>query len=89
MYKGYVSRSIAARHLVMPHVLHMHVLLYIVMPHIRYLHFCLHIGVRLEGRTTFIWSFGCGFACSTAMGCGRFKLSIGVTIVLYFLIVIK
>ena len=35
---------------------------------------CLHIAVSLKGRTTRIWSFGCGFDCATAMGCAGFRL---------------
>ena len=40
----------------------------------------LHIAVSLKGRTTRIWSFGCSFACTTAMGCAGFRLSFGTII---------
>ena len=82
MYEG------CARYLVMPHVRHVYVLQPLVRPHVR--HVCvlqplvrphvmharlgLHIAVSLKGRTTRIWSFGCGFACTTAMGCAGFRL---------------
>ena len=68
MHEGYVSHSVAAQ--------------YLVMPHVRHAHLGLHIGVRLEGSTTRIWSFGCGFACTTTMGCAQFKLSFGTIIIL-------
>ena len=86
MYEG------CARYLVMPHVRHVYVLQPLVRLHVR--HVCvlqplvrphimrarlgLHIAVSLKGRTTRIWSFGCGFACATAMGCARFRLSFGI-----------
>ena len=54
----------------------------LVMPHIRHAHLGLYIGLSLKGRTSYIWSFGCGFVCATAMGCSEFKLSFGTTIVL-------
>ena len=55
---------------------------YLLMPHVRYIHLGVHIEVRLEGKTTRIWSFGSGFICANAMGCVRFKLSFGMIIVL-------
>ena len=45
-------------------------------------HLSLHIVVSLKGRITCIWSFGCGFACATAMGCAGFRLLFGIIIVL-------
>ena len=49
----------------------------------------LHIMVSLKGRITCIWSFGCGFACATAMGCAGLKLLFGTIIILELLIIIK
>ena len=57
-------------------------LLPIVMPHIRHAHLGLHIAVSLKGRKTHIWSFGCGFACTSTMECAGFRLSFGMIIVL-------
>ena len=82
MYKGYVSRSVVAWNLVMPHVRHVCVLLPLVRPHIRHVHLGLHIVVSLKGRTTRIWSFGCDFACAPAMGYAGFRLLFGTIIVL-------
>ena len=42
----------------------------------------LHIAVSLKGRTTPIWSFGCGYTCATAMGCAGLGLLFGTAIVL-------
>ena len=67
--------------LVKPHVRYLCVLLPLVMPHIRHLCLGLHIAVRLKGRTTFIWSLGCCFACATAIGCAGLRLSLGMIIV--------
>ena len=47
---------------------------YLVMPRVRHTRLGLHIAVNLKGRTTRIWSFGCGFTCATAMGCTGFRL---------------
>ena len=58
-----------------------YVLLPLVRPHVRHARLGLHIAVSLKGRTTRIWSFGCGFACATAMGCAGFRLSFGTIIV--------
>ena len=96
MCEDYVSHSIVARYLVMPHVKHVYVLLPLVRPHIRHVrvlltlaiphvrhtHLGLHIAVSLKGRTTYIWSFGCGFACATAMGYAGFRLLFGTIIVI-------
>ena len=68
--------------LVRLYVRHVYVLLPLLIPHVRHAHFGLHIGVRLEGRTTCIWSFGCGFACATTIGCAGFDLSFGIIIIL-------
>ena len=57
-------------------------LLPLIMPHVRPAHLGPTSGVKLEGGATSIWSFGCSFACSTAMGCAGFKLSFGIIIVL-------
>ena len=69
------------RYLVMPHVRHAYVLQLLVRPHVRYAHLGLYIAVSLKGRTTRIWSFGCGFACATAMGYAGFRLLFGTAIV--------
>ena len=90
MYEGY------ARYLVMPHVRHVYVLQPFVRPHVR--HVCvlqplvrphimhvrlgLHIVVGLKCRITRIWSFGCGFAYATAMGCAGLRLLMDIIIVL-------
>ena len=68
--------------LVRPHVMHVCVLLALVMPQVRHAHLGLHMVVSLKGRTTHIWSFSCGFACTTAMGCAGFRLLFGAIIVL-------
>ena len=96
MYKGYVSRLVVVRYLVMPHIRHVYVLLPLIRPHIK--HVCvllplvrpnvkharlgLHIAISSKGRTTRIWSFGCGFICATAIGCAGFRLLFGIIIVL-------
>ena len=83
MYEGYVSHLVVVRYLVMPYIRHVYVLLPLVRPHIRHVcallplvmpharhaHLGLYIAISLKGRTTHIWSFGCGFACATAMMC--------------------
>ena len=83
------------QYLVMPHVRHVYVLQPLIRPHVRqvcvvqplvrphvmYARLGLHIVVSLKGKTTHIWSFGCGFACATAMGCAGFKLLFGTAIV--------
>ena len=90
MYEG------CAWYLVMPHVRHVYVLQPLVRPHIW--HVCvlqplvrphvmnarlgLHIAVSLKGRTTHIWSYGCGFTCATAMGCTGFRILFGTVIAL-------
>ena len=53
----------------MPHVRHVCVLLPLIMSHVRHAHLGLHTGVRLCGKTIFIWFFGCGFACASCKGC--------------------
>ena len=68
--------------LVRPHVRHVCVLLPLVRPHVRHVRLGLHIAVSLKGRTTRIWSFGCVFACATAMGCAGFRLLQDAVIVL-------
>ena len=80
--ESYVSCFVVAQPLVMPHVRHAHVLLPLVMHPIRHAHLNIHIVVSLKGRTTCIWSFGCGFAGATTMGCTGFELSFGIVIVL-------
>ena len=42
-------------------------LLPLIMPYVKHVHLGLHIGVRLKGRTSHIWSFSCGFAYDTTM----------------------
>ena len=90
MYEGYVSHSVVAQYLVIPHirhvcvllplirprVRHMCVLLPLVMPHVRHTRLGLRITVSLKGRTTCIWSFCCGFSCAITMGCAGFRLSL-------------
>ena len=66
----------------MPYIRHIYVLLPFVIPYIRHVHFGLHIAINLKGRTTCIWSFGCGFACATTIGCVGFRLSFGTSILL-------
>ena len=68
--------------LVRPHVRHLYVFLPPTMPYIRHLCLGLHIAVSLKGRLTRIWSFDCGFACATTMGCTGFRLSFGTIILL-------
>ena len=69
--------------LVRTRVRHLCVLLPFIMPHLG-----LYMAVNLKGRSTHIWSFGCGFACATAMGCAWFRLLFDIIIVLYLLIII-
>ena len=66
----------------MSHVKHVCVLLPFVMPHVRHAHLGLHIAVNLKGKTTYIWYFGCSFACATTIGFAGYKLSFGIIIVL-------
>ena len=75
--------------LVRLHVRHVCMLLPLVMPHVRHAHLGLHIAISLKVRTTRIWSFGCGFACATTMGCAGFKLPFGIITVLKSLTTIK
>ena len=75
--------------LVRPNVRHLCVLLPLIMPHVRHAHLSLHIVVSLKGRTSRIWSFGCGFTYATTMGCAGFSLSFSMIIVLQLLTVIK
>ena len=63
MYEGCV------RYLVRPHVRHVCVLKPLIGPYVMHACLGLYIAVSLKGRTTRIWSFGCGFACATAIGC--------------------
>ena len=89
MCESYVSHSVVAQPLAMNHVRHAHVLLPLAMPHRRHAHLGLHITVSLKGRTTHIWSFGCGFTCATTIGCVGFRQLLGITIVLELLTIIK
>ena len=82
MCEGCVSCSVVVQYLVMPHVRHVYVLQPLVKPHIRHAHLGLHIAVSLKDITSRIWSFSCGFACATAMGCAGFRLLFGTIIVL-------
>ena len=66
--------------LVRPYVRHVGVLPLLVRPHVRHVYLGLHIAVSLKGRTTRIWSFGCGFTCATVMGCAGFRLLFGTNI---------
>ena len=81
-YKCYISRLVFARYLVVPHIGHVCVILPLVMPHVRHAHLGLHIGVRLKGRTTHIWSFGCTFTYGTIMEYAGLELSFGIIIVI-------
>ena len=78
----YVRHVYVLQHLVRPHVRHMCLLLPLVRPHITHVRLGLYIAVSLKGRTTCIWSFGCGFNCVTTMGCAWFGLLFG-TIIAY------
>ena len=82
MYEGYASHLVVVRYLVMPHVRHVYVLLPLVRPHERHAHLDLYIVVSSKGRTNHIWSFGCSFACATAMGCAAFRLLFDIIIIL-------
>ena len=96
MYEGYVSHSVVVMYLIMPYIRHVYVLLPLVRPHLRQVyvllplviphvrHVCLdlHIVVSSKGRTTRIWSFGCGFACAIEMQCAGFRLLLDKIIVL-------
>ena len=68
--------------LVRPHVRHVCVLLPLVRPHVRRVHLGLHIAVSLKGRTTRIWTFGCGFACATVIRFAGFRLLLDIILVL-------
>ena len=78
----YVRHVYVLQPLIRPHVRHVCMLLPLVRPHVRHARLGLHIVVSFKGRTTRIWSFGCGFACATAMGCARFRLFFGTVIAL-------
>ena len=78
----YIRHVCALLPLVRPYVKHLSVLLPLVMPHVRHPHLGLYIEVRLKGRITCIWSFGCGFDCATTMGSAGFRLSFAMIIVL-------
>ena len=96
MYEGYVSRLIVVWYLVMPHVRHVYelqpfvrpyvkhvcVLLPLVRLHVSHVRLDLYIVVSLKGRTTHIWSFGCGFACATEMGCAGLRLLFSIVSIL-------
>ena len=73
---------LAAWFLVRLYVRHVCMLLPLAMPYIRHAHLGLYIGISLKGRTTHIWYFSCSFACATTMGCAKFRLSFGTTILL-------
>ena len=68
--------------LVRLHVRHVCVLQPLVRPYVMHARLGLHIAVSLKVRTTHIWSLGCGFACTTAMGCAGFRLLLDTIIVL-------
>ena len=68
--------------LVRPYVRHVYMLLPLLRPHVRHAHLNLHIAVSLKGRITYISSFGCGFACATAMGYAGFRLLFGTIVAL-------
>ena len=60
--------------LVRPHIRYVCVLQPLVRPYVMHTRLGLHIAASLKGRTTCIWSFSCGFACGTAMGCVGLRL---------------
>ena len=64
-------------------------LLSLTKPHVRYAHLGLYIAVSVKGRRPRIWSFGCGFACATTMGCAGFKLPFDIILILKLLTIIK
>ena len=68
VYEVYISRLVVVQYLVMPHVRYVYMLLLLIILCISHAHLGLHIGVSLKGRTTLIWSFGCGFASTTTIG---------------------
>ena len=72
MYEGYVRCLVVVLYFVKPHIMHVCMLLPFIRPYVRHAHLGLHIVVSSKCRTTHIWSFGCGFACTTAMGCAGF-----------------
>ena len=82
---SHVRHVYALQPLVMPHVRHVYMLQPLVRPHVRHARLGLHIAVSFKGRTTHIWSFACGFACATAMGCAGFRLLFGTAI--FFIII--
>ena len=59
------------------------------MPYIKHMQLGLHIGDKLEGRTTRIWSFDCVCAYANTMRCAELRLSFGIIIVLKLLTIIK
>ena len=75
--------------LIRPHVKHVYVLLALLMPHTKHEHLGLPIMVSLKGKTTHIWPFGCVCACATTIRCALFRLSLGITILLQLLTIIK
>ena len=89
MCESYVSCLVVVKPLVIAHIRYVCLLLPLVMLNVRHAYLGLHIVVSLKGRKTCIWSFGCGFACITTMGCAGFKLSFGMIIVLELLTIIK
>ena len=66
----------------MPHIKYLCVLLLLAVLTVRHMNLSLHIWASLKGIATQIWSFGCGFACATIMGCLGFKISFGIIILL-------
>ena len=50
IYKGYISRSVVVKSLVMPYVRHVCVLLPLVMLNIRHIHLGLHLWVSPKGE---------------------------------------
>ena len=81
LVRPHVRHVYVLKPLVRPHVRHVCVLLPLVRPNVSHARLELYIAVSLKGRTTCIWSFGCSFACVTAMGCAGFRLSFGKIIV--------
>ena len=78
----HVKHVYALLPLARPYVKHLCVLPPLVMPHVRYARLDLHMAVSVKSKTTCIWSFCCGFACATVMGCAGFRLLFGTIIVL-------
>ena len=81
VYEAYISHLVVVWYLGMPHIRYVCMLLPLIVLYVRHAHLGLPIWVRLEARTTRIWSFGFGFVFATAMGCSGLRLLFGLIIV--------